>query len=266
MAAAEWYYTSNKLEMGPVSWQELIELAQAGILKRLDKVWTEGMDDWVNAVNQKGLFSDGAEAPIEPAGKKSAYTQTKPPPGRRTSHADDDNDEDEKAAKKAARKRDEERTKMTMGLKMGLTLGCVALLLLLGVGCVGGMIYVAFFSGGGSKDGGDSKGGELRPFTRTNLPQNKFWDERRTFTKGKHITITVTNTLDNPKTNVDLHVYRGTNETPKEQPIAADDRRPNDDINCKVEFTVPDTDTYRVRIINRGPGDAKSCAATFAER
>jgi hypothetical protein len=283
--AAEWFYTTNKQKMGPVSWQELHELAEAGILKPSDTVWTEGMDKWVKAINQKGLFGEGGSEAFqdEAAGKKAAYTQSKPPPARRgpANKEDDDDIEDSKSAKKAARKAEEDRTKMAMGLKMGLILGGVLLLLLIGLGCVGGMVYVAVFglggstsstkagdqkAGGDNKGGGDQKGGELRPFTHNNLPQNKFWDERRTFTKGKRITITVINTLDNPKTDVDLWVLRGTNAAPNERPIIADERRPSDDPNCKVDFTVPETDVYRVRIINRGPGAAKSCAVTFEER
>src|SRR2546421_607851 len=82
--ATEWFYTTNKQEMGPVSWQELTELVQAGILKPHDLVWTEGMDDWVKAINQEGLFTD-ADGNEKVTAKKSAYAPAaKPPPGRRT--------------------------------------------------------------------------------------------------------------------------------------------------------------------------------------
>src|SRR6266852_1392226 len=105
--ATEWFYTTNKRQMGPVSWKELLELAEGGILKPHDLVWTEGMDDWVKAINQKGLFANsGAEEAVS-AGKKSSYTQPKPPPGRRTRRADDDeeDEEDDNEAKRKARKR-----------------------------------------------------------------------------------------------------------------------------------------------------------------
>ena len=45
--ASEWYYTTNKQQMGPVSWDELRELAQVGILKPADLVWSEGMAEWI---------------------------------------------------------------------------------------------------------------------------------------------------------------------------------------------------------------------------
>src|SRR6516162_1973433 len=111
--ATEWFYTTNKQQMGPVSWKELLELAEVGILKPHDLVWAEGMDDWVKAINQKGLFADDAGA-IEATGKKSSYPKAKPPPGRRTSRIDDDDEddeEDEREAKRTNRKRQEARAR-----------------------------------------------------------------------------------------------------------------------------------------------------------
>ena len=83
--AEEWFYTTNKQQMGPVSWKELVELAEVGILKPHDMVWTDGMGEWVKAINKKGLFTDGAENDVAPTGKKkAAYTESKPPPDRKS--------------------------------------------------------------------------------------------------------------------------------------------------------------------------------------
>src|SRR5947208_1159100 len=116
----EWFYTTNKQQMGPVSWTELRELAEVGILKPHDMVWSDGMDEWVKAINQQGLFADGDAGGAVSAGKsskKSSYSEAKPPPGRRTRRTEEDEDEDEedeRAARKKARKSAEERTKMAM--------------------------------------------------------------------------------------------------------------------------------------------------------
>jgi hypothetical protein len=59
--AAEWFYTTNRRQMGPVSWRELRDLADAGVLKPHDLVWSEGMSDWIKAINQEGLFAEGAD-------------------------------------------------------------------------------------------------------------------------------------------------------------------------------------------------------------
>lgn len=264
--AEEWFYTTNKQQMGPVSWKELVELADVGILKPHDMVWTEGMDEWVKAINKKGLFTEGADEEVATSGnKKSSYTESKPPPGRRTrpKEEDDDDEDDSKEAKKANRKRQEDRAKMAIGLKVGLILGGVLLALFVGVGCVGGIIWISFSGGIGGGKGNET--GVPRNYTINNLPQNKFDDRRPSFTQGKRVIVTVTNTLDNPNTDVNLWVLRGTNEVPNERPLIADERRPNEDRNCRVEFVVPANDVYRVRVINKGPGTARTCIVNIEE-
>ena len=48
--AAEWFYTSDgKGKSGPVSSGQLKALAKARKLKPTDKVWKEGMAQWVSA-------------------------------------------------------------------------------------------------------------------------------------------------------------------------------------------------------------------------
>ena len=139
---AEWFYTTNKQQMGPVTWDELRELAEVGILKPHDLIWTEGMEEWVKGINQSGLFAEGPAESVS-AGKQSSYAAPKPPPGRRSRRKEevDDDEEDEKDAKKKSRKKQEERAKMAVGLKVGLILGAVVFALLFlvcaGVGLVG---------------------------------------------------------------------------------------------------------------------------------
>ncbi|MBI1832415.1 MAG: DUF4339 domain-containing protein [Planctomycetes bacterium] len=248
--AAEWYYTTNKQQMGPVSWPELVELARGGLIKASDKVWTDGMDEWVKAINQRGLFDDdGAEAMT--ASTKTPPSEAKPPPGRRSRRRDDeeDDDDDSQAKKKADRRSEEESVKTSMGIKIGLIVAGVLLLILVGVGCIGGMIWMAF---GPSAKVNDT-------YTVTNLPVMKYDEHRFTLTSGRKVVITSTNDIERPDTDVDLYVYRGDSSSPNEKPVKMDDRRPNVDRHCKVEFVVAATDTYRVRVLNRGPGLARSC-------
>lgn len=259
--AEEWFYTTHKQKMGPVSWKELIELAEVGILKPHDMVWTDGMDEWIKAINKKGLFTAGGDAEEAPVPKKKAgYTEAKPPPGRRTLPKEEDDDEDEgQEAKKANRKKQEDRARMAIGVKVGLTLGGVLLVLLFGGACVVGIIYVSISGGigGGGNKAANPQAGELRPFTTnlSNPPPIRFWDERRTFQQGKPLVITTNVNGPNPNSRVVIHVLKGTNEVPNERPIIADDARPNNERNGRVEFVVPETDVYRIRIVNRGPGN-----------
>ncbi len=57
--AAEWYYTRDRQQMGPVAWSELVDLAESGQLRPNDLVWRDGMPDWAPARSQ-GLFADRA--------------------------------------------------------------------------------------------------------------------------------------------------------------------------------------------------------------
>src|SRR5205823_3657559 len=134
-----------KIEMGPVSWKELTELAQAGILQSSDKVWTEGMADWGKAINQKGLF-DGADVQetATTARKKSPVSRKGPtgPPGRRSRRDDDDEDSDDPRVKnRLAREREEANAKAYIGLKIGLTIVGVLLVLATCTGGIGWMLW-----------------------------------------------------------------------------------------------------------------------------
>ena len=54
--AAEWYYAKGDKQIGPVTEAEIRGLAQSGTLSSTDKVWKEGMPDWLPAGDIKELF------------------------------------------------------------------------------------------------------------------------------------------------------------------------------------------------------------------
>jgi len=58
--ANEWHYTKNGQRFGPVSGQQLKELAAKGQLGPNDLVWKEGMKQWLPASKVKGLLSGSA--------------------------------------------------------------------------------------------------------------------------------------------------------------------------------------------------------------
>src|ERR1019366_6235442 len=218
--AVEWFYTTNKQQMGPVSWMELHELAQVGILKPRDLVWSEGMDEWIQASAKKGLFADG-----EASARQSSYAEAKPPGRRiRRQQEDEDDDDDERDTRKQSRRRREERAKTAIGLKVGLILGGVFLLLLfLGSG-VGGLVWLRFR---------DDKAVVGHNYTIRNLFPQRQDVQQFNFQQGQRVVITVTNNLVNPMTDVDLFVHRGHAGNP---PFAFDQRMPQQDRNCRVEF------------------------------
>jgi hypothetical protein len=259
---AEWYYTSNKQEMGPVSWQELVELAEAGILKASDKVWTEGMDDWIKAVNQKGLFGNEGgedEGQIAAPGTKPAKKPAGPPPGRRARREDEDEDDrdDRKEAKRKAKEQEEAKVKTGIGIKIGLTVAGVLALFLVGGCCIVGMVWLVFSPSAKVKDS----------YTVNNLGVMKHTEKPYSLTKGRKVVVTSTNQTEFNNTDVDLLIFRGGSPSPKEEPVVADIRLPTpQDRNCRVEFVVPATDTYRIRVANLGPGVARTCVVNIEEQ
>jgi hypothetical protein len=58
-----WYYSNDGEQLGPVSVEELQQLAGQGIITTESSLWAEGLEDWVRATQVEGLF--GEEAPQE---------------------------------------------------------------------------------------------------------------------------------------------------------------------------------------------------------
>jgi hypothetical protein len=150
---ADWYYTTNKQQMGPVSRDELSQLANQGLLKPTDLVWKDGMRDWVRASAQ-GLFAEGAGgAAVPDAPMRSARLlededdrPRRQAPRRAEEDLDDEADDLEEPRRRRARRQE---GGMPVGVKVGLIVGGVVLLLIVaGVGLyfllrpspVGGMV------------------------------------------------------------------------------------------------------------------------------
>jgi hypothetical protein len=68
MSQQQWYYSSKGQKHGPVAPEKLKALAASGQIQQADLVWKEGMAQWSEARNIKGLF----EAPTK--------TSQSPPP------------------------------------------------------------------------------------------------------------------------------------------------------------------------------------------
>jgi hypothetical protein len=104
------------------------------------------------------------------------------------------------------------------------------------------------------------KGGpKVQSFAAKSLFVGKTAERPYTFQQGQRVTVTVSNKLTNPKTDVNLLVFRGNSG----QAFAKDVRPPQMDANCRVEFIVPATDTYRIQIVNDGPGIVTSSIVTI---
>ncbi len=254
--SVEWYYTTNKQQMGPVSWNELRELADTGILDPNDLVWADGMAEWVKASNQQGLFAEVVEEE-EPAPSKKESSVISPPRRRAERKRDEEVEHEEEEEPRERKQRKPARSSsgagMHVGVQIGLILGGVFAIFVLCGGCVTGIVWISLRTGDG--------GGRInQTFTVVNL-QERRWEERRFhFPKDRRLLITVTGNAP-PGCDIDLHIHRGGG--PGENFIALDS---SIGPHSRLEFTVPASDNYRVRVANLGPGIAHSCVVTISER
>ncbi len=242
--AAEWYYTTNKQQMGPVSWDELQQLAGKGLLKPNDLVWTEGMAEWVKANRQEGLFTETEVT----ASRGGAAAEEAPPPPRKSAtrrRIDDELDEHDDDGRRERRKR--RASGSGTGLKIGLAIGGVVLIVLFLACGIGGAVALFMIDWGGSAPNYNIS---LAPGTQN---QRNF-----TWRGGQRVQIIVT-TDRNPgifQPDVDLYILRRGNI------IAADTRISPD---CNLTILVPGNDTYTVRVVNLGPGRANSHVNVHAQ-
>jgi|GEM_PF-156992 len=77
----KWYLYKDQQQQGPLSWEELIEKNETGVLEPADMVWTEGMDGWFRADQVEGLVATAPPAPPDPV------FNPPPPPGMGTFRA-----------------------------------------------------------------------------------------------------------------------------------------------------------------------------------
>ena len=247
--AAEWYYTTNKQQMGPVSWEELCQLASKALLKPDDLVWTEGMPEWVKAVRQQGLFQDSA-APATSVTTPRAETPEAPP---RTSSARQRIDEElDEIDDEDRRQRRKTRKGSGSGLKIGLIIGLVVCVVLL-ISC--GLIItllVVFLGDRGGPGGMPAAGGGIRiPANYTvNLGQGGQDNRVVTLHGGQRITIT---------TRTD-RAGGGAQPTTVVQIVQGgrvhSEARGNVAVHT-MGFTAPANGNYIIRVQNQGPGNSR---------
>jgi hypothetical protein len=62
----EWYYAKNNVQSGPVSFEHLRALTQAGAVLGEDLVWKEGMSEWKPAWQMQGLHTIPLMTSVDP--------------------------------------------------------------------------------------------------------------------------------------------------------------------------------------------------------
>src|SRR5881394_2477763 len=71
---SQWYYAKSGQQLGPVTGEQLQQLARSGQLARGDLVWTDGMAEWLPAssITQLQFLT------VEPAAPAADYTSPQP--------------------------------------------------------------------------------------------------------------------------------------------------------------------------------------------
>ncbi|WP_193788975.1 DUF4339 domain-containing protein [Zavarzinella formosa] len=88
----EWFYSVGDTRQGPVTEEQLRQLAAEGSLKPTDLVWKDGMPDWVEARTIPGFFPERDELrKSKPQRIDDAEVVDDRP--RRSRYADDDDDD-----------------------------------------------------------------------------------------------------------------------------------------------------------------------------
>ena len=77
---SQWYFSKNNQQQGPVSAEQLKQLAASGQLQPTDMVWKEGMGQWAEARKLKGLFPTETTPPLPPPVPTVAKTASPPIP------------------------------------------------------------------------------------------------------------------------------------------------------------------------------------------
>jgi hypothetical protein len=249
---AQWYYAHNQQQQGPVSWDNLRELASSGRLAGHDMVWCEGMPDWKKAELVEGLFKGG--------GARSAGTAVTADPtrGKRAIDTPDDDLGEDRPRRKKKRKKEG----LSPGALAGIIGGCVAAGLMVVI-----IIIVLLVRTGnrraelppappplpGAPVAGGPGAAAVQPTSyAVSLHEDQQNTRAFTFQQGQNVSITVTTHggVFNPP-DVDLYVTRAGDPAF----TIFDDSLSKD---CFVNFVAPATDQYFLRLDNLGPGRATS--------
>ncbi len=77
LTASDWYYlkgdTSSRHQTGPVTWEQLSLVAQAGTLTPSDLVWNPALPDWLPAAQISGLLPAAVSAHVAHPGRRHLF-------------------------------------------------------------------------------------------------------------------------------------------------------------------------------------------------
>ncbi|MCW8129376.1 MAG: DUF4339 domain-containing protein [Planctomycetota bacterium] len=75
MSCDQWFYTKQDKQEGPVTTDELKQMARAGIVTRDCLVWQEGWPDWRHASSVEGMFPTPPPIPRGTSAKPTQFSE-----------------------------------------------------------------------------------------------------------------------------------------------------------------------------------------------
>jgi hypothetical protein len=278
--ADQWYYADNGQQVGPVPFARLRTLAEEGVLRPGDLVWTDTMSAWAPASTVRGLFAAPTTPPasdipsVVPAPKSRAPRRFGP----------DDYDDD-----RYHRRFERNAGGMSATAKVCIIVGVAGFLGLLMVGGIVLVVVMDFieteeqqqrYMANGGGPGWQGGGGGPPPMTPplppmqqiTTIPAGKTkyvvqlngegsQDARQVyFAKGKRVTVKVdtTNWPGAPggfEPDVDLYVYDATT-----MQLLTFDNGPFKD--CWAQFDAPRSGNYIIQV-HLCAGQSATCTVQY---
>jgi TM2 domain-containing membrane protein YozV len=77
---ANWYYVGHYGQLGPLTLEQMADLARDGVIDRETYVWKEGMSDWVKASTVRDLSVNFGQADVVPPAFGVSRPLGSPPP------------------------------------------------------------------------------------------------------------------------------------------------------------------------------------------
>jgi hypothetical protein len=233
---AEWYYAEQGQHKGPVTFEDLKNLAAAGRLRPTDLVWKAGWPQWAAASAQPGLFAAPAAPPVAPDAYADEACGWAPPPSNTWGYR----------PHQLPRPQPEGRPGNRRFLAVGIAFAVVVIAVICGVA-------VAVVGATAEKARQAARMNPERPWT---LPTGGHECFALSFNQGDEVILKVNSDFDS---DVDLFVFgdartmdavlRSCDVDGNAVHCVAYDNGPSKD--CYVRFIAPQTGTYYAVVANR---------------
>ena len=248
---AEWFYSLDNQQKGPVTWESLRQLAASGKLSRGDLVWREGLADWKPASQIENLLPRAEAA--APKRREESFAAEADLPRRREAPIDEEDADERRPRRKKKRKKEHSPGAMAAIIGSSVGGGILVLIIIIVLLVRSGRGNPAVNAPGGAQAQGGGGAAGFQPINYA-VTLRPFQDDTRAFNfqAGQRVEVLVSTpqaVFKNP--DVDLYISRAGDP----EFDLVDDAISKD---CYLQFVAPANDQYFIRVVNLGPGIATS--------